>query len=152
MRRERNKAGFTAVEMCIVVLILVLGMLLLVNVADDVVRTSRERDTRTIQTIVLTALREYKQATHHYPAGDGRPDSTRSLLTALKRCSPAEQSLQRLPRGATTTQPGPAVLLDGFGRPMRYYHYPQTDSPVLLVSPGQRPDDPMDDIAASELQ
>ncbi len=149
--RKRKSSAFTLIELMVVLLILAIGVALVVGVGATVQETARSEETRNIQRVVLASLQTYYNAAPNaYPDGDGAPDSSISLLVALRTVAPSRKELHRLPKHAISEDDtGREHLLDGFGNPMLYFKTGGLAGRTpRLLSRGANLLDPTDDIAS----
>ena len=146
-----KRGGFTLVEMLVVLIILAVGTALMVGVAEDVRRHSRNETTRNIQATLVRALKTYKSSYGDYPPGDGQSGSGAILLTCLQGCPRTQADIARLPKQAIRyDQTGRQTIVDGFGREMHYSRFGGLAAKnPLLYSQGHDPADPTDDITES---
>lgn len=151
MKNARKIRGFTLVEMLVVLIILAVGTALMVGVAEDVRRHSRNETTRNVQAILVRALMAYKSSYGDYPPGDGDAGSSAVLLGCLQNCPRTQSELARLPKQTIRYDAkGRQMIVDGFGREMHYSRFGGLAAKnPLLYSTGQDPDDPTDDITES---
>jgi prepilin-type N-terminal cleavage/methylation domain-containing protein len=140
--------GFTLVELIVALLIIALMLMLVSGVGRNVLEASRSDATRNIQTVIMDAVKVYYRAEKDYPPGDGGPDSSETLLAALRAVDPSRPILRMLPADAVQTGPmGDELLYDGFGRAIRYDRSGGlAGRRPLLTSPGPENDDTTDDI------
>ena len=119
----------------------------------NVVRNSKDNETRYIQDIVLGAIQTYHDTNGVWPpeiSNTDAPRSTTAMLRALQDDKASREKLKNLPRMAISrNEAGRPVLIDGYGYPMEYFRTGGLGgkSP-LLVSQGATIDDLADNISS----
>ena len=145
------REGFTLVELLVVMLILSVCFALIVGISTNVVRNSKDDETRYIQEIVLAGLQAYHDKNKTWPPENpDTPRSTTTMLRALQGDNDSREKLKMLPRLAIRrNDAGRPVLMDGYGYPMEYFRTGGLGGKdPLLVSQGATLDDLADNINA----
>ncbi|MCK5114050.1 MAG: prepilin-type N-terminal cleavage/methylation domain-containing protein [Phycisphaerae bacterium] len=151
MLSQPRRAGFTLVEMLVVMLILSVCVALIVGVTNNALRNSKDNETHYIQDTVLAAIKVYHDETGNWPPADpADPHNTTAMLKAMRNNKPALAKLKMLPKMALQrNDAGLLILMDGYGYPMEYFRTGGLGgkSPQL-VSQGAALDDMADNINA----
>ena len=134
-RQGRVRAGFTLIELLIVIFILGILVALAGGIARYVFREASRKETRTTQTIVMTAVGSYQEIVGEYPDLPNNDDddliSAAELLTVLKGeeadselTDAQKEQVMQTSREILLKLDGKAMdgvtIRDGYGNPMGY--------------------------------
>ena len=118
-----------------------------IGISKYLMRKSAEKETKTIQGIVMSAIDKYHTATGSYPAGSS--DDCVSLMDTLKGNGDSQQVLKKIPKENWDGSSKP--LKDGYGENMRYRPTGALGGgPLLWSRGGDRLWDTEDDIYGAE--
>jgi prepilin-type N-terminal cleavage/methylation domain-containing protein len=129
MKRRRYNAGFTLVEMLIVVAVIVILAAMVVGLAGRIDTQSKERATKSTFTLLDSALQEYYEYWNVFPD----PDPNKPLYGQLYTTPTSRKILEEI--NPKLIQGNPPQIYDPWGMALDY-RYKSSDNFPLLVSAG----------------
>jgi len=148
--QHRRAEAFTLIELMVVMFIIGVLVAMVVGVGKYVYDEAGRKETRSILTVVQSAVEQYKEVAGDYPddaavTGVGPANSSRVLLYHFKGSDPGSETMQKRIRDASGTYilklpsdsySGGDKILDSFGNELRYEKAGGFGGKPVVISPG----------------